>query len=130
MRKIIEYTLISADGVFADPAGLGFMKFRDDAYLRDGLGLLTSCDAMVMGRNFYNSGVQSWPNRPEHPWSDQLNRMRKYVYSTTLTDPEWTNTTVEAGSAVPAIRQLKQHEGGDLIIWGHTQLAETLMRED
>ena len=36
MRKVIEYTLLSVDGVFEEPARLGFMQYRDDAYLRDG----------------------------------------------------------------------------------------------
>jgi beta-alanine degradation protein BauB len=40
--KIIEYTLVSADGVHSDPAGRGFLRFRDDAYLRDGLGVLAA----------------------------------------------------------------------------------------
>jgi hypothetical protein len=39
MRKIIEYTLVSADGVFADPVGFGVGTYPDKAYLRDGLGL-------------------------------------------------------------------------------------------
>jgi hypothetical protein len=51
MRKVIEYTLLSVDGVFEDPARLGFMRYRDDAYLRDGLGLLSACEAMLMSRN-------------------------------------------------------------------------------
>ena len=55
MRKIIEYTLVSIDGVFEDPHLLGFMDDRDDAYLRDGLGLLLACDALLMGRNTYGS---------------------------------------------------------------------------
>jgi hypothetical protein len=55
MRKVIEYTLVSADGVFEDPANLGFMEYRDDAYRRDGLGLLTACDAMLFGRSAHRS---------------------------------------------------------------------------
>ena len=37
MRKVIEYTLISADGVFESPKNWGALGFRDEAYLRDGL---------------------------------------------------------------------------------------------
>jgi len=59
MRKIIEYTLVSVDGVFSNPAGDGFMGYRDDAYLRDGLGQPTQCDAMIMGRVFYDGARPS-----------------------------------------------------------------------
>ena len=84
MRKIIEYTLISLDGVFSDPVGTGFMRFRDDAYMRDGLGLLTQSEAMVMGRVFYDSAAGIWPVRTEHPWAARLNEIKKYVVSSTL----------------------------------------------
>ncbi len=47
MRKIIEYTLVSVDGVFAGAGISGFFEYRDDAYIRDGLGQLLTCDAML-----------------------------------------------------------------------------------
>ena len=47
MRKIIEFTLVSIDGVFSGPGIAAFMSYRDDAYLRDGLGQLLACDAML-----------------------------------------------------------------------------------
>jgi hypothetical protein len=50
MRKIIEYTLVAADGVFTGPAIQQFLGYRDEAYFRDGLGQLLACDAMLMGR--------------------------------------------------------------------------------
>lgn len=128
MRKILEYTLISLDGVFSDPIGHGFMRHRDDAYLRDGLGLLTQCDAMIMGRAFYDGASRIWPDRTDHPWAARLNQVKKYVVSSTLTDPEWNNTEVLRGDPVEQVRQLKNQQGGDMVIWGHTRLAETLMR--
>ena len=50
MRKVIEYTLVSADGVFEDPVAMGVGEYQDEAYLRDGLGLLSVCDALLFGR--------------------------------------------------------------------------------
>ncbi len=80
MGKIIEYTLVSVDGVYTDPAGLGFMRFRDDAYLRDGLGVLSASEAMIMGRGFYAASARMWQSRPDHPWAHRLNTMAKYVF--------------------------------------------------
>ncbi|HSS11947.1 MAG TPA: hypothetical protein VLL25_18820 [Acidimicrobiales bacterium] len=54
MRKLIEYTLVTLDGVFENPQSWGFADYRNDAYLRDGLGLMLGCDAMVMGRHTYD----------------------------------------------------------------------------
>ena len=128
MRRIIEYTLVSADGVFGNPAGLGFMQYRDDAYLRDGLGLLCASDAMLMGRNFYQGSAELWPVRVDHPWAARLNEMRKYVFSSTLSEVAWSNSEILSGDVVEETRRLKADGVGDLVIWGHTRLAETLMR--
>src|SRR5215470_19805489 len=53
--KSSNISCFSVDGVFEDPARLGFMQYRDDAYLRDRWGLLSACDVMLMGRNTYES---------------------------------------------------------------------------
>jgi hypothetical protein len=49
MRKIIEYTLVSADGAIGEAENWGLGNFQDDAYRRDGLGQLLASDAMLMG---------------------------------------------------------------------------------
>jgi dihydrofolate reductase len=128
MGKIIEYTLVSVDGAHNDPAGLGFMRFRDDAYLRDGLGVLSACEAMIMGRGFYEASAKMWQSRPDHPWAHRLNTMAKYVFSSTLTTTEWDNSAIISGDAIAGAARLKNTTSGDLLIWGHTRLAETLMR--
>jgi dihydrofolate reductase len=128
MGKIIEYTLVSVDGVYTDPAGLGFMRFRDDAYLRDGLGVLSASEAMIMGRGFYEASAKMWQSRPDHPWAHRLNTMAKYVFSSTLKTAEWDNSTVVGGDVVAGAARLKDTTSGDLLIFGHTRLAEALMR--
>ena len=129
MGKLIEYTLISVDGVFDNPAGLGFLGFRDDAYHRDGLGLLSECEAMLMGRSFFEASAQLWSSRPQHSWANRLNEMKKFVFSSTLADAsQWNNTVVIKGDAVTEAKRLKDESGSDLVIWGHTRLAESLMR--
>lgn len=128
MGKIIEYTLVSVDGVYTDPAGLGFMRFRDDAYLRDGLGVLSASEAMIMGRRFYEASAKMWQSRLDHPWAHRLNTMAKYVFSSTLKTTEWDNTAIISGDTIAEAAKLKDTTTGDLLIWGHTRLAEALMR--
>jgi len=99
MRKIIEYTLISADGVFAGTDTSGFFEYRDEAYLRDGLGQLLACDAMLMGRTTYENFARIWPGRI-HPWAERINSMPKYVFSSTLQHAEWNNSTITQGDVV------------------------------
>ena len=125
MGRIIEYTLISADGVFEDPASWGAFSFRDEAYLRDGLGLLQSSGAMLMGRNMYESSAALWPSRTD-PWATRLNAMPKFVFSSRLVTAEWSNTTILRSELVAGIAQLKSEVDGDIVIWGHGSLAESL----
>lgn len=128
MRKIIEYTLVSLDGVFAGPVVQRFLDFRDDAYLRDGLGQLLACDAMLMGRTTYEIFERIWPGRA-HPWAARLNAMQKYVFSSTLDQADWNNSVIVRGDVGTEVKKLKQQEGGDLLVYGHGLLAETLLSQ-
>jgi dihydrofolate reductase len=125
VRKLIEYTLISLDGVFGDTRG--FFEFRDEAYLRDGLGLLLQCDAMLMGRTTYEGFASLWPGRA-HPWAERINAMQKYVFSSTLVSADWNKSTVVRGDVAAEVTKLKQQGGRDLLILGHGLLAETLLK--
>ena len=127
MRKIIEYTLVSVDGVFTGADISGFFEYRDDAYMRDGLGQLLSCDAMLMGRTTYEGFAKMWPGR-SHPWADRINAIPKYVFSSTLEKAEWSNSTIIRGDVVAEVTRLKQQEGRDLLIYGHGLLGETLFK--
>lgn len=127
MRNIIEYTLVSVDGVFSGGDISGFFEYRDDAYLRDGLGQLLACDAMLMGRNTYENFAKIWPGRT-HPWADRINAIQKYVFSSKLEKAEWTNSTIVRGDVVAEVTRLKQQEGRDLLIYGHGLLGETLLK--
>ncbi|HEY4852666.1 MAG TPA: dihydrofolate reductase family protein [Streptosporangiaceae bacterium] len=128
MRKVIEYTLVSVDGVFTGPQVLGFMDYRDDAYMRDGLGQLMACEAMLMGRTTYESFAAIWPGRI-HPWADRLNAIKKYVFSSTLERAEWNNSTILRGDVAAEVTKLKEQDGGDLLVYGHGMLAETLLKQ-
>jgi dihydrofolate reductase len=129
MRNVIEYTLVSADGVFDDPAGLGFIQHQDDAYLRDGLGLLTACDTMLFGRTSYQMFAKIYQGgRSGHPWADRINAIPKYVFSSTLDSVDWDNSTLIHEDAVAEVTRLKDQDGGPLLVFGHGLLAETLLR--
>ena len=127
MRKIIESTLVSVDGVAEDPQNWGLRNFQDDSYLRDGLGQLLACDAMLMGRRTYEIFANVFPARTD-PWAIRVNAMQKYVFSSTLEKADWDNSTVVRGDVVAEVKTLKEQEGQDLLIWGHGLLAETLLK--
>ena len=126
MRKLIEYTLASVDGVCTGPELTRFFQYRDDAYFRDGLGQLVACDAMLMGRTTYEAFAKIWPGS-SHPWAERINSMAKYVFSSTLREAEWANSVIVRGDVATEVSELKRCDGGDLLIYGHGLLARTLL---
>jgi dihydrofolate reductase len=127
MRKIIEYTLASIDGVVSGPQMNRYYGYRDDAYFRDGLGLMLACDAMLMGRTTYEQLAKIWPGR-NHPWADRLNAITKYVFSSTLENADWDNSVLVRGDVAAEVAKLKRQDGGNLLVFGHGQLAQTLLK--
>ena len=130
MRKVIEYVLVSADGVTEDPVAMGVGEHQDEAYLRDGLGLLEACDALLFGRRIYEEFAALYGSGTHKPmWADRLNNIPKYVFSSTLEEADWGDTTIIRGDVVAEVARLKQQDGGNLLILGHGLLGETLLRE-
>jgi dihydrofolate reductase len=128
MRKIIEYTVVSADGVFGAEGLSGLGNYQDDACRRDGLGQLLACDAMLLGRGTYEFFSKIYPSGTD-PWAARVNAMRKYVFSSTLDTADWDNTTIVRGDVAAEAAKLKQQEGRDLLIWGHGRFAQTLLEQ-
>jgi dihydrofolate reductase len=85
--------------------------------------------AMLLGRRTYEDFAGFWPNQPDNPFTEALNRMQKYVASATLADPlPWVNSTVLAGDAAKAVAALKDEQPEqDLVILGSGGLIRSLL---
>ena len=126
MRKIIESTLVSLDGVIGDPH-VWAMKHFDDEAQKEALEGLQQSDAMLMGRRTYEIFAAVWPARTG-AYAERLNSMRKYVFSSTLRKADWSNSTIIQGDVGAEAAKLKQEDGKDLIIYGHGLLGQTLLK--
>ena len=128
MRRIINSTYISLDGVIQDP-----QDWPGNDIEPDGTGtkvqtdLLNACDAVLMGRDTYEAFADVWMNRSGDPFSDRMNAMAKYTVSTTLRDPKWNNTTVISADPIGEIRRLKEQPGQDIVQYGFGRLAHELL---
>jgi dihydrofolate reductase len=128
MRRIINSTYVTLDGVISDPQdwpGNGIEP--DGTALLVQTDLLSACDAVLMGARTYPGFAQAWMARSGDPYSDRINAMAKYVVSSTLRDPEWNNTTVISGDPVAQIRRLKEQPGQDIVQYGFGPLSYTLL---
>jgi dihydrofolate reductase len=128
MRKIINSTYISLDGVIEEPhMWPALPETRGDTGDQIQVDLLYACDAVLMGRRTYDVFSPVWQSRSGDPYSDRINSMQKYVVSSTLRDPDWANTTVIDGDIVGEIRRLKEQPGQDIVQYGFGDVSFALL---
>jgi dihydrofolate reductase len=125
VRKLIESTLISLDGVIGDPLVWANEYFDDEATALAQQQLLVS-DAMLMGRRTYEMFAATWPAYTSD-YANRMNTIRKYVFSSTLDTAEWSNSVIISGDPAEAVAELKQQDDGDLVMYGDGLLGKALL---
>jgi dihydrofolate reductase len=93
---------------------------------------MKTADALLFGRRTWQGMAAAWPGRAGDPYADQMNAIKKYVVSRTLTEADltWNNTTLLPGDrALADIAELRAREGGDMLIWGSASLVTALVAE-
>jgi dihydrofolate reductase len=142
--KLTTVTNVSVDGVIQ---GLGASdEDRRGGFERGGWALpllddeagaflnqvYQRADAFLFGRRTYEIFAGSWgtgswgANQGNNPISVALNTRPKYVASTTLTDPQWADTTVLSGDVAAAVGELKAKPAGELQVHGSGKLVRWL----
>ncbi len=139
MGKIVISTNISLDGVVQDPDGkegfrLGgwFAQFGGqdlEAWAKVSFEESLVTEALLLGRRSDEWFAARWLTRPGE-WADRLNSLPKYVVSSTLHDPRWSNSTLLKGDVVDQVGKLKQELGGDIVVYASYQLGRTLIEHD
>jgi dihydrofolate reductase len=100
------------------------MAFMEQIYRR--------ADAFLFGRKTYDLFARYWGAKDpsEGAIAEALNTKPKYVASSTLTEPEWADTTVLSGDVAAAIGELKAKPGGELQVHGSGALVRWLLDND
>jgi dihydrofolate reductase len=138
MGRIVITEFVSLDGVMEDPGGAeqfehggwSFEFARGEAGDRFKLDETMGSAALLLGRVTYEGFADAWPSR-DGEFADKFNTMPKYVVSSTLHDPEWTNTTVISGDDLAtAVGRLKTELDGDVVVHGSASLAQALLAQD
>jgi len=92
---------------------------------------LSSFGALLFGRRTYENFYAFWPNQTDSPFTETLNKLPKYVASTTLKEPlPWMNSALLKGDLPTAINTIKAQDGGDIIIFGSGVLIQSLMKHN
>ncbi|WP_341720092.1 dihydrofolate reductase family protein [Micromonospora sp. FIMYZ51] len=129
MRQLIVTEFMSLDGVIDSPgggdhphAGWTFKDVPMDEAAYEIKGReQEEAGALLIGRVSYDEFAPIWPKMEEFA---EYNAMPKYVVSTTLTDPEWHNTTVLR--SLDEVAELKRGDGGSILVHGSATLAQNL----
>jgi dihydrofolate reductase len=132
MRKLVVATYVTLDGVIQPiDWSYGFGNEERGRYARD---LLFASDALLLGRETFEAFAPVWSARTaaddgpgEEGFTGRINRMPKFVASTTLQEPVGWNATVIKGDVADAVATLKQQPGQQLLMYGCGKLAHTLL---
>jgi dihydrofolate reductase len=85
--------------------------------------------SLLVGRITNEAMASFWPTQPAHPITDSLNSARKFVVSSSLTEPlPWQHSTVLSGDPVGSVATVKKQHGRTLVIFGSGMLVQSLMR--
>src|SRR5687767_15153381 len=146
--KLTTITNVSVDGVMQGLGGSD--EDRRGGFARGGWALplfdseaeaflgevFERAGAFLFGRRTYDIFAGSWgtgswgADQGDNPISVALNTRPKYVASTTLTDPQWADTTVLSGDVAAAVGELKAKPGGELQVVGSLSLVRLLLDND
>jgi dihydrofolate reductase len=86
-------------------------------------------DAFLVGRRTFEDLRRYWPLQTDDPTgiTDYLNRVQKYVVSSTMTDPRWERSTILSGDPATEVQRLKEQPGKDIVVTGSIRLCHTLV---
>jgi dihydrofolate reductase len=135
MGKIVVSSNVSLDGVIQDPDGEEGFKhggwFKEfvgkdfEGWAKNETAETFHAEAMLLGRKSHEWFATRTPGRTE-PWAARMNGLPKYVVSSTLQKPKWTNSTV-LKDVIKEVPRLKGEVNGDILVYGSYQLVRTLM---
>jgi dihydrofolate reductase len=137
MGRIVVTEFVSLDGVMEDPGGAEDFRYggwsfefdRGDEGNKFKFDETMASDALLLGRKTYEGFADAWPSR-DGEFADKFNSMPKFVVSSTLEDPEWTNTTVLKGDPAEEVAKLRDSRDGDIVVHGSAALTQSLIDND
>ena len=141
MGKVVVIEHLTLDGVMQAPGhpdedprdGFrygGWASRAQDPAMQQVMGArMSSSWSLLAGRTTYERFADYWPKQAPNPFTEALNRVQKYVASTTLTEPlAWQNSTLLKGDATGAVHKLKEGLEENLVVFGSGVLVRSLMQ--
>ena len=128
MRNLVITQNITLDGAIEMLDDWFDPQLQDEDLLEESHRQDSQADALLVGRQTFEDFRGYWPKQTDDPTgvTEYLNRVAKYVVSSTMSDPQWENSTVLAGDPVEQTA-LKSQPGKDIVLTGSISLAHALI---
>ena len=138
MRKLKLQVQMTVDGFVAGTNGeFDWMSFEMDEKSKKYVNeLADSSDTILLGRKMTDGFVNYWtsmledPENPEYSFARKMVKIPKVVFSKTVKESRWTNTTVANGDMVEEVEKLKYRDGKDIIVYGGANFVSNLIEEN
>jgi dihydrofolate reductase len=128
MRQLILKVELSIDGFMGQPGGdpAWLLPYYDDELTKYGVDLLSSAGVHAMGRQAYEDMAPHW-QASTAPFAKPMNDTPKAVFSTTLQEATWRDSTIYR-DVEQGIAELKAQEGGPILAHGGSRFVQALTR--
>jgi dihydrofolate reductase len=129
MRKLVITQNITLDGSVEMLDDWFDPQLQDEDLLEESHRQDSQADALLVGRQTFEDFRGYWPKQTDDPTgvTDYLNRVAKYVVSSTMGDPEWQNSIVVTGDPIERTIELKSQPGKNIVLTGSISLAHALI---
>ena len=146
MSSIVVQAFTTLDGVTQGPGGAD--EDREGGFEHGGWQFAypggeeiveeweSKTEALLLGRKTYEIFAGSWgawdEGAPgfEGELTTRYNRIPKYVASRTLTELGWKNSQLLGPDVPSAVQMLREAPGGEIRVWGSSNLIRTLAEHD
>jgi dihydrofolate reductase len=136
MRKLKLQMQMTINGYVAQPNGENdWMTWNpDDEFIAFLSSLIDSSDTLLIGRKLVTGGfIEFWEktavSNPDHPFAKKIVDIPKVIFTKTLDESRWNNTTLAKGDLADGIAHLKEQNGKDILVFGGAGFVSSLIKE-
>ena len=129
MSRLIMWNLMTLDGYF-EGAKSWDLDWHESVWGPElealSLQQLRKAERLIFGRVTYEGMAAYWKTA-QGEIADFMNRLPKVVFSRTLRQADWSNTTLVKEEAAGKVAELKRSGDGDSYVFGSGNLSATLI---
>jgi dihydrofolate reductase len=132
MQTLAAFIFTSLDGFYEGPNGELGWPIVDQEFNEFATRQLNEADVIAFGRGTYEHMAAYWPTKEakanDPAMASRMNDKEKLVFSSTLTDVDWSGTTLFRGEATDLIPTIMAGAGQELLVIGSAHLTANLMQ--